>query len=69
MINKTAGAVNERFDFPQQPLAEMAELARILGHHHRLILLEHIARDEQPVERLVEASGSRWLTLRNTCSS
>ena len=22
---------------PQQPLADMAELARILGHHHRLI--------------------------------
>ncbi|WP_339070156.1 metalloregulator ArsR/SmtB family transcription factor [Pseudomonas idahonensis] len=48
---------------PQQPLAEMAELARILGHHHRLILLEHIARDEQPVERLVEASG---LSVANT---
>jgi rhodanese-related sulfurtransferase len=41
----------------------MAELARILGHHHRLILLEHIARGEQPVERLVEASG---LSVANT---
>ncbi|WP_225368864.1 ArsR/SmtB family transcription factor [Pseudomonas protegens] len=48
---------------PQQPLADMAELARILGHHHRLILLEHIARGEQPVERLVEASG---LSVANT---
>ncbi|KAF0864928.1 metalloregulator ArsR/SmtB family transcription factor [Pseudomonas sp. LD120] len=48
---------------PQQPLAEMAELARILGHHHRLILLQHIARGELPVERLVEASG---LSVANT---
>ncbi|WP_025129520.1 metalloregulator ArsR/SmtB family transcription factor [Pseudomonas sp. PH1b] len=48
---------------PQLPLADMAELARILGHHHRLILLEHIARGEQPVERLVEASG---LSVANT---
>ncbi|PNV99979.1 ArsR/SmtB family transcription factor [Pseudomonas protegens] len=48
---------------PQQPLADMAELARILGHHHRLILLEHIACGEQPVERLVEASG---LSVANT---
>ncbi|MBB1611789.1 ArsR family transcriptional regulator [Pseudomonas sp. UMC65] len=48
---------------PQQPLADMAELARILGHHHRLILLEHIARGEQPVERLVKASG---LSVANT---
>jgi len=47
----------------QQPLADMAELARVLGHHHRLILLEHIARGEQPVERLVEASG---LSVANT---
>ncbi|WP_047289181.1 ArsR/SmtB family transcription factor [Pseudomonas protegens] len=48
---------------PQQPLAEMAELARVLGHHHRLILLEHMARGELPVERLVEASG---LSVANT---
>ncbi|ROL79846.1 ArsR family transcriptional regulator [Pseudomonas protegens] len=48
---------------PQQPLADMAELARVLGHHHRLILLEHIARGEQPVERLVDASG---LSVANT---
>ncbi|ULT71926.1 ArsR/SmtB family transcription factor [Pseudomonas sp. BNK-45] len=48
---------------PQHPLVEMAELARILGHHHRLILLEHIARGELPVERLVEASG---LSVANT---
>ncbi|MGC5703616.1 metalloregulator ArsR/SmtB family transcription factor [Pseudomonas sp. NFXW11] len=46
-----------------QPLADMAELARILGHQHRLLLLEHIARGEQPVERLVEASG---LSVANT---
>jgi len=49
--------------FPQQPLADMAELARVLGHHHRLILLEHMARGELPVERLVEASG---LSVANT---
>ncbi|MDF2398806.1 metalloregulator ArsR/SmtB family transcription factor [Pseudomonas protegens] len=48
---------------PQQPLADMAELARVLGHHHRLILLEHMARGELPVERLVEASG---LSVANT---
>lgn len=48
---------------PQQPLAEMAELACVLGHHHRLILLEHMARGELPVERLVEASG---LSVANT---
>lgn len=50
-------------NFLQQPLADMAELARILGHHHRLILLQHIAGGEQPVERLVEASG---LSVANT---
>jgi rhodanese-related sulfurtransferase/DNA-binding HxlR family transcriptional regulator len=47
----------------QSPIAEMADLARILGHAHRLILLEHIAQGEQAVERLVELSG---LSVANT---
>ncbi|MFY1913948.1 ArsR/SmtB family transcription factor [Achromobacter xylosoxidans] len=42
----------------QPPLAaELAELARTLGNAHRLILLEHIAQGERPVERLAELSG------------
>ena len=42
----------------QTPLAaELAELARTLGNAHRLVLLEHIAQGERPVERLAELSG------------
>lgn len=40
-----------------QIFAELAELARTLGHAHRLILLEHIAQGERAVERLAELSG------------
>lgn len=44
---------------PVQPslAAELAELARTLGNAHRLILLEHIAQGERPVERLAELAG------------
>ncbi len=48
----------------QTPLAaELAELARTLGNAHRLVLLEHIAQGERPVERLAELSG---LSVANT---
>ncbi|WP_240317380.1 ArsR/SmtB family transcription factor [Achromobacter dolens] len=43
--------------------AELAELARTLGNAHRLVLLEHIAQGERPVERLAELSG---LSVANT---
>ncbi len=42
--------------------AELADLARSLGHAHRLLLLDHIAQNEHPVERLAELSG---LSLAN----
>lgn len=42
--------------------AELSDLARTLGHAHRLILLEHIGQGERPVERLAELSG---LSLAN----
>ncbi len=42
---------------------ELAEIARTLGHAHRLMLLEHIAQGERPVERLAELTG---LTVANT---
>lgn len=45
-----------------QILGEFAELARTLGNAHRLILLEHIAQGERPVERLAELSN---LSLAN----
>jgi len=37
--------------------ADLAELARTLSHAHRLLLLEHIAQGERPVERLAELAG------------
>lgn len=43
--------------------SELAEIARTLGHAHRLVLLEHIAQGERPVERLAELTG---LTVANT---
>jgi rhodanese-related sulfurtransferase len=43
--------------------SELAEIARTLGHAHRLMLLEHIAQGERPVERLAELTG---LTIANT---
>lgn len=42
---------------PSQRFAELAEIARTLGHAHRLALLEHIAQGERAVERLAELSG------------
>jgi rhodanese-related sulfurtransferase/DNA-binding transcriptional ArsR family regulator len=41
---------------------ELADLARSLGHTHRLVLLHHVAEGEKPVERLAELSS---LTLAN----
>jgi rhodanese-related sulfurtransferase/biotin operon repressor len=43
-------------------LVELAELARGLGHAHRLLLLDHIAQNEHSVERLAELAG---LSLAN----
>ncbi|UJB30034.1 metalloregulator ArsR/SmtB family transcription factor [Chromobacterium sp. Beijing] len=37
--------------------ADLADLARTLSHAHRLLLLEHIAQSERPVERLAELAG------------
>jgi rhodanese-related sulfurtransferase/DNA-binding transcriptional ArsR family regulator len=42
--------------------SDLAEIARTLGHAHRLMLLEHIAQGERPVERLAELTG---LTIAN----
>lgn len=44
-------------------LEQLAELARVLGHAHRLDLLEHIAQGERSVERLAELTG---LSVANT---
>ena len=41
---------------------EFAEITRSLGNAHRLMLLEHIAQGERPVERLAELAG---LTIAN----
>ncbi len=40
-----------------QRFIELAEIARTLGHAHRLVLLDHIAQGERAVERLAELSG------------
>ena len=46
---------------PSPPAAErfdqLAEIARTLGHAHRLVLLEHISQGERSVERLAELAG------------
>jgi len=44
-------------DAPGQLFADLAEIARTLGHAHRLVLLEHIAQGERSVERLAELAG------------
>lgn len=44
-------------------LEQLAELARVLGHAHRLDLLEHIAQGERSVERLAELTS---LSVANT---
>lgn len=36
---------------------ELSDLARTLGHAHRLVLLHHICEGERAVEQLVELSG------------
>ncbi|MDD0977457.1 ArsR/SmtB family transcription factor [Pseudomonas fontis] len=41
-------------DSPTDVFADLAELARTLGHAHRLKLLSHIAQGERSVERLAE---------------
>jgi rhodanese-related sulfurtransferase/biotin operon repressor len=43
--------------------AELADLARSLGHAHRLLLLDYLKENERSVERLAELSG---LSLANT---
>lgn len=43
--------------------AHFAVLARVLGHAHRLDLIEHLAQGEKPVELLAERTG---LSLANT---
>lgn len=48
---------------PVQLYTDLAEIARTLGHAHRLLLLEHIAQGERPVERLAELTN---LTVANT---
>ncbi|CDG22360.1 Transcriptional regulator [Xenorhabdus poinarii G6] len=49
-------------DSQRQVFNEFAEVTRSLGNSHRLLLLEHIAQGERPVERLAELSG---LTIAN----
>ncbi len=41
---------------------QLAEVARVLGHAHRLDLLEHVSQGERPVEALAKLTG---LTLAN----
>jgi rhodanese-related sulfurtransferase/predicted transcriptional regulator len=48
---------------PAQALAANAEIARTLGHEHRLALLEQISQRECAVERLAELCG---LSVANT---
>jgi len=50
-------------DLPLQHFNEIAELARTLGHAHRLHLLEHIAQGERAVGRLAELCD---LSVANT---
>ncbi|CAQ85466.1 MULTISPECIES: ArsR/SmtB family transcription factor [Photorhabdus] len=50
-------------DAQRQLFDELAEVARILGNTHRLMLLEHITQGERPVERLAELTG---LTIANS---
>jgi len=44
-------------------LSELADIARTLGHAHRLLLLDHIAQGERSVERLAELTQ---LSVANT---
>lgn len=49
--------------YPAQYFEALAEIAKTLGHAHRLVLLEHVAQGERAVERLAELSG---LSVANT---
>lgn len=40
-----------------QMFEQFAELARVLGHAHRLELLEHVSQGERSVERLAQLTG------------
>ncbi|WDD94290.1 metalloregulator ArsR/SmtB family transcription factor [Burkholderia sp. FERM BP-3421] len=44
-------------DIPTQIFGELAELAKTLGHPHRLALLEHAAQGERSVEQLAELTA------------
>ena len=55
--------MNAATEPPLSPLEALAEIARTLGHAHRLALLEHIAQGERAVERLAELTG---LSVANT---
>jgi rhodanese-related sulfurtransferase len=46
----------------QRVFADLAEIARAIGHAHRLELLEHLAQGERSVEALAERAG---LSLAN----
>ncbi|MDK2766098.1 MAG: metalloregulator ArsR/SmtB family transcription factor [Sphingomonas sp.] len=52
----------QRTTSPDLIYADLAEIARALGSGPRLLLLEHIAQGERPVERLAELTG---LSLAN----
>src|SRR5437868_13873679 len=51
-----------REPLPAPIFSDLAELARSLGHAHRLLLLDHIVANEHSVEHLAELSG---LSLAN----
>lgn len=40
-----------------QIFEQFAELARVLGHAHRLELLQHISQGERSVKRLAQLTG------------
>lgn len=44
-------------DAKNQIFEQFAELARVLGHTHRLELLEHVSQGERSVERLAQLAG------------
>jgi rhodanese-related sulfurtransferase len=46
-----------------QIFEQFAELARVLGHAHRLELIEHVSQGERSVERLAQLTG---LSFANT---
>lgn len=50
MLQSMASVKNQLFE-------QFAELARVLGHTHRLELLEHASQGERSVERLAQLTG------------